>query len=280
MLRESPMAYWRGKKALITGGSSGLGLHLAKTLVAHGSCVAIVGRSKAKLDDAAETLRALGGEVLAITADVALQGETRRSTDLVVDQWGCLDFACACAGASMRGAVVDTPRNQFERLLAVNFLAALDLAHATGPLLEAAAGAGSGGHLVLIGSLASKTASPLLGAYPASKFPLAALAQQLRLERGPEGLHTLLVCPGPLQRDDAGRRYDQQADGLPAEARKPGGGAKVRAIDPAKLATKILAACEARKSEIILPAKARLLFSLSQLSAPLGDWLVRRNTSG
>ena len=56
-----------------------------------------------------------------------------------------------------------------------------------------------------IGSLAAKTASPYLGAYPASKFPLAAYSQQLRLELAPQGLHVLLVCPGPIRTAAADR---------------------------------------------------------------------------
>ena len=134
--------------------------------------------------------------------------------------------------------------------------------------------------MVLIGSLASKTAAPYLGAYPASKFPLAALAQQLRLERGAEGLHTLLVCPGPIARDDAGRRYDAQAGSIPASARRPGGGAKVKAIDPAELASRILRGCEQKREEIVAPRKARLLFALAQLSPALGDRLLREKTGG
>jgi short-subunit dehydrogenase len=138
--------------------------------------------------------------------------------------------------------------------------------------------------VVLVGSLASKVAAGYLGAYPASKFPLAALAQQLRLEVGQHGPHVLLVCPGPIAREDATSdeprgRYADQAAGIPAAAHKPGGGAKVRAIDPAWLAEQILDACQQRRAELIVPNKARLLFAISQLSPRLGDWLLRRMTA-
>ena len=58
------------------------------------------------------------------------------------------------------------------------------------------------GHVVNIGSLAAKSAARWVGAYPATKFAVAAYSQQLRLELGPEGLHVLLVCPGPIPRKD------------------------------------------------------------------------------
>ena len=277
------MSYWRGKRTLVTGGSAGLGLRLATMLVGEGAQVAIVGRTQTRLDEAADQLRGLGGDVLTLAADVGQAGETRRVVDAAVDRWGGIDLACACAGRSMRGTVVDTPREQFEELLRVNFLSALDLAHAAGPHLEAAAASGGtpeggGGHLVLIGSLASKTALRFLGAYPSSKFPLAALAQQLRLERGPSGLHTLLVCPGPIAREDGGQRYAEQSTNLPHDARKPGGGAKLSAIDPDELARRILRACENRQPELVVPWKARLLFAISQISPAWGDWLLKKRS--
>jgi short-subunit dehydrogenase len=134
------------------------------------------------------------------------------------------------------------------------------------------------GHVVFISSLAGKIASRYLGAYAASKFPLGAYAQQLRLELGPQGLHSLLVCPGPIRRDDAGSRYDQQTAGLPTEARKPGGGVQLKGIDPDWLAKQILKACERRQAELIVPAKAKLLFAIAQLWPALGDWIVMRMT--
>jgi short-subunit dehydrogenase len=135
----------------------------------------------------------------------------------------------------------------------------------------------SRGHVVLVGSLASKVAPRYLGAYPTSKFPLVAYAQQLRLSWGANGPHVLLVCPGPIDRSDAGQRYDDATHGLPDSARRPGGGARVRAIDPRWLAERILSACEQRKSVLVVPAKARLLFLLAELSPRLGDWLLSRN---
>jgi short-subunit dehydrogenase len=140
----------------------------------------------------------------------------------------------------------------------------------------------SRGHLVLIGSLASKVAAGYLGAYPASKFPIAALAQQLRMELGDKGLHTLLVCPGPIARDggnESESRYANQAPGVPAAAQQPGGGAKVRAIDPTWLSERILRACEERRAELVVPRYARLLFAASQLSPRFGDWCLRKMTT-
>jgi uncharacterized protein len=269
------MTYWHGKRAVITGGSAGLGLAVAEELVSRGARVAIAARGLPKLEAAAESLAKAGGSVLPVAADVTRPEDVSRLASTVLSAWGGVDLLCQCAGRSMRGTVLDTPADEFHLMWETNFLSALRCTQAFAPALSQ-----SRGHLILVGSLASKAAAPYLGAYPASKFPLAALAQQLRLEIG-EGMHVLLVCPGPIARgesEDSAGRYAGNARDIPAGAHRPGGGARVRAIDPHWLARQILSACEARKPELVVPAKARLLFALSQLSPRLGDWLLRKMT--
>lgn len=271
------MTYWRHKRALITGGSAGLGRALARSLAEHGARVLIVARNASALDAAAQELRAAGGDVLAVAADVTKQDDIDRVNGVVQSAWGGLDFLCNAAGSSMRGTALDTSIDDYQRLWEVNFLSAVRCAQPFAPSLFE-----SHGHLVLIGSLASKLAPRFIGAYPATKFPLAAFAQQMRLENSERGLHTLLVCPGPIAREESDpktSRYVHQTAGLPESASRPAGGAKVRAIDPHELAEKILRACERRQPELVVPARARLLFAISQLAPQLGDWLLRKMTS-
>jgi short-subunit dehydrogenase len=221
-------------------------------------------------------LKAAGGEVLPVACDVTAQADVERLAVTVSSAWGGVDLLCHCAGRSMRGTALGTSIEDYCALWDTNFLAAVRCAQVFGDWLTA-----SRGHLVLIGSLASKVAAGYLGAYSESKFPLAAFAQQLRIENGSQEMHTLLVCPGPIARADGNAaRYESQASDLPDVANRPGGGAKVSAIDPQELALKILQACEARKAELIVPRRARLLFVASQISPRLGDWLLRKMTSG
>ena len=81
-----------------------------------------------------------------------------------------------------------------------------------------------------------------------------------------------------MARDDAGSRYADQTAGLPEHAQKPGGGAKLKLIDPDRLATRILDACRRRRPELVVPGKARLLFAVSQLWPRLGDWILNKKT--
>lgn len=246
---------------------------MAAVLAAKGARLTLVARDIGRLEKTAEELKLPAERRHLVAADVSVAGAGEEVVQAAIGRWGELDAVAHCAGKSMRGLALDTPRAEFEELLAVNFLAAVDLARASAAEL-----AQRHGHLVLIGSLASKVAPKFLGAYPASKFALAAFAQQMRLEHGPSGLHTLLVCPGPLARDDAGERYADP--NLPASAQRPGGGARTKLIDPKWLAEEILRACESHRAELIVPAKAKLLFTLGAISARWGDWLLGKQTGG
>ncbi len=264
---------WSGKHALVTGGTAGLGRHFAHACAARDMVVTLVARDEMRLNSEADRLRTLepNASIHTLVTDLAEAGAASEAAKLTSDRQP-VDMVCHCAGKSARGRLAETSRSDFESLLKINFLAAAELATALGSQL-----AKRQGHMVLIGSLASRVAPAYLGAYPTSKHPLSALAQQLRLELGPEGLHTLLVCPGPITRDDSGQRYNKQAADLPEEAKQPGGGAKLKTIDPKWLCEKIFSTCERRKPELIVPSKARILFTLTQMSASWGDWILSRS---
>ena len=173
----------------------------------------------------------------------------------------------------MRGDVLTTTPAQFQELWECNFLGAVSVTQAALEELTARQG-----RIVLVGSLASKVAPRYMGAYPASKFALAAYAQQLRLALAPRNVRVLLVCPGPLARDADDTRYEADDPTVPAEARGPGGGARIGTIATNDMAARILRASAKGKRDLIVPARARLLFALSQLSPRLGDWLLARKT--
>jgi uncharacterized protein len=268
------MGYWKDKTVVVTGGSQGLGWAISRAFAAGGSRLVLAALPDPQLEASAEALRAAGGEAIGIPTDITRQADVDALVEQTRQRFGRADVLVNCAGRSSRGNVLDTTPEQFQQLLDLNFLAMARCTRAFGSdLIE------SRGHIVNIGSLAAKSASRHMGAYPASKFPVAAYSQQLRLELNPLGVHVLLVCPGPLARPDAGQRYDDQASQLPEAARKPGGGVKLKGIPPEKLVAKILYYCERRKPELIMPARARLLFALAQLSPTLGDWIVTKMTS-
>jgi short-subunit dehydrogenase len=267
------MSYWQSKVALVTGGSAGLGRAIARELVARRAKVVIAARTADKLEAAAAELSASGAEVLAVPADVTRDDDVDALLARAIERFGRLDALFNNAGRSDRGAAIETSPEEFATLVDLNLVALVRCTRAAMPHLLA-----SKGHLVNIGSLAGKTAARYMGAYSASKFAVTAYSQQLRLELGPQGLHVLLVSPGPIARDEPRRYSSEKVDALPESARKPGGGVKVGLIDPNHLARKILRACERRSAELVVPGRARLVFAVSALWPSLGDWIVRKMT--
>ena len=267
------MDYWENKVVLITGGSSGLGRAIAEAFAGAGAKIALVGLEQPQVEQAAAEMRSAGRDVLGLAADITRQDDVDTLFARTMERFGRLDVLVNNAGRSMRGGVLDTTPEQFRDLMELNLIALVRCTRAAMPhLLERC------GHVVNIGSLASKSAARWVGAYPATKFAVAAYSQQLRLELGPKGLHVLLVCPGPIHRD-APRLYPLEGESdIPEAARRPGAGVRLNTIAPEKLTAAILRACRRRKPELIVPAKVRMLFGIAAFCPTLGDWLVRKNT--
>ena len=237
---SSPMSYWADKVAVITGGSGGLGRSIAHALARRGLKIVLAARNSEQLESATATIRSAGGTALPIVADITCQDDVERLFHRVIEEFGRLDVLVNSAGRSARGQILDTTPEEFKALMELNFIAAVRRASVPRPELLK-----NHGHLINIGSLSGKSASRYVGAYPASKFALSAYTQQLRLELSPQGLHVLLVSPGPIARENAEQRYSDQVAGLPERAKKPGAGVKLRAVSPDKLSEAIVRACEA-----------------------------------
>lgn len=267
--------YWHNKVCVVTGASAGLGLEISKALARRQARIVVNARDEDRLLEAADQLKETGAEVLPVVGDLTCQDDVDNLAESVRQRYQQVDFLCNNAGRSTRSKILDTTPEEFQELLDVNLLATVRTTRALAEMLIQ-----QQGHIVNIGSLASKVAPRFMGGYPASKFAVAAYSQQLRLELGPLGLHVLLVCPGPIRREADAARYNERSEGLPDEARRPGAGAKLRGIAPDWLAEKILSACERRKLELVVPGKVRALLALSQLSPRLGDWLLKRATGG
>ncbi len=265
------MSTWRDKVAIVTGGSSGLGRAIATALVQRGAKVVIAARTAEKLDATAAELRDSGGDVLAVPTDVTRDDDVQTLVAKTIERFGRIDALFNNAGRSARGTAIDTPPEEFAAMTELNLIALVRCTRAAMPHLLAA-----NGHLINIGSLAGKTAARFMGAYSATKHAVSAYSQQLRLEMGPQGLHVLLVSPGPIARDEPRSYSAEEQASLPESARKPGAGVKVNLIQPDWLANRILDACQRRKPELVVPSKARWVFAVSQLWPSLGDWIIRK----
>ena len=267
------MANWTDKVVVVTGGSSGLGRAIAAEFAGAGSRVICLARDEQKLTQTATELSQSGAAVSGVVADVTDDQSVAAAVEEIKNQHGQIDVWINNVGRSLRVGLTDARVEDFQELMEINFLSAVRCSLAALPELDR-----TSGHLVNIGSLASKSGWPLVAPYSASKHALAAYHHQLRLE-GPRSIHYLFVCPGPIRRSDGGTRYADQASTLPEEAAKPGAGVKLKGIPPEEIAERIRVGCEKRTADLVMPGKARIAFALAQLSPRLGDYLLKKFSS-
>ncbi|MGB0595227.1 MAG: SDR family NAD(P)-dependent oxidoreductase [Rubripirellula sp.] len=262
--------------AVVTGGSAGLGLVIAKTLLCNGFRVVIVGRDAGRLESA---VMMLGGPehegVLFQVCDLTQRSEVEGLIAFVSQSVGRLDVLVNCVGASDRGLIENLEVKHLENLWHQNVVTALLCSQFALPLLEA-----SSGTIVNIGSLASKVGARYIGGYSTAKHALAGMTQQMRLELKPRGIHVALVSPGPIARTDAGERYRESIDStLPPQASAPGGGTRVKGLQPERVAAAVMRCINRRAVDVVLPGHLRILIALGHAFPRLGDWLLLRFTS-
>lgn len=269
--------------ALVTGGSAGLGFVIARKLLDAGYSVVIVGRDSGRLDDAMVRLDperclsrtdGVGQSLSCFSCDLTDAEAVEQLLSNTLESHDRLDVLVNCVGASDRGLLENLEADRVEFLFRQNVITALLCSQKSLVALEK-----TGGVIVNIGSLASKVGARYIGAYAIAKHALAGMTQQLRMEVKPRGIHVCLVSPGPIRRDDAGQRYHQSIDGLPAQAARPGGGTRVKGLPPERVADAVLSAIKHRRPDMVLPRYLRLLIMLGHASPRLGDWLLLKFTS-
>ena len=257
------------KRCIVTGASAGLGRIITATLVRRGDRVMAVGRDPARL----EALDAIGGHVSTCRADVTQTDDCTRIVEAAAADLGGVDVLVNVVGLSDRGRVDTLSSDRVRELIDANVISTLGMIRAAAdPLAQ------SRGVVINIGSLAARVAAPHLGGYAIAKHALAGLTGQLRLEWRDRGVHVGLINPGPIRRDDAGTRYAID-DQLPESARQPGGGTRVKGIEPQVVADAVVRMIDRRIPDIVLPSHLRYLIALGHLSPRLGDWLVRKFSS-
>tara|TARA_R110002049_G_scaffold2750_10_gene22416 strand:+ start:50953 stop:51837 length:885 start_codon:yes stop_codon:yes gene_type:complete len=264
--------------ALITGGSSGLGLAIAHAFVRSGYRVVIAGRTETRLESAAIELRRhtkSDNWVTTIAADASRDEDVTKMMDEIQATLRRLDVLINCAGASDRGLIENLQADRLEALIRQNVITALLCSQAATPMLEQQSGV-----IVNIGSLAGKVGARYIGGYAAAKHALTGMTQQMRLELRSRGIHVALVSPGPIRRTDEGNRYRAMVDeSLPEQASAPGGGTRIKGLDPAAVAAAVLRCVERRSPDVILPGHLRVLVAIGHLIPRLGDWLLLKFTS-
>ena len=182
----------KGKRVLITGGSSGIGLSIAGAMLTRGARVVITGRRPDVLKAAADELRKGGGSVDDIAADAGT--ETGRATTLAfaLQKLGGLDVLVNNAGGVRAGRLEDTTEAEIRTMIEVDLVAPIMLTRAALPELRAS----KEGLVVNITSGIALVAAPFYSTYAGVKGGLAKFGESLRRELTGEGVHVMTVYPG------------------------------------------------------------------------------------
>ncbi len=188
----------QGTVALVTGSSSGIGAATATRLAAEGAAVAIVARRRDRLDELSSTIRNAGGSAFVVEADLTDQSQAVDAVERTVSELGQLDTVVNNAGVMLLGPALESPTDEWERMLALNVQGTLYVTHAALPHLVRAAedSARRVADLVFISSTAGRVVRPGGNVYSLTKFGIGAFAESLRQELIEQRVRVSVVEPG------------------------------------------------------------------------------------
>ena len=252
---------FHGRCVVITGGSRGLGLVMARQLAQQGARLAILARHGEELRRAEETLTDLGAEVLALPCDVRNQEQVNDAMDRTIAMFGGVDVLINNAGVIQVGPLEHMSIKDFEDALAVHLFGALYAILAVLPSMRRA----GAGRIVNVASVGGKIAIPHLLPYCASKFALVGLSNGLRAELRRHGIFVTTVCPGLMRtgsprnalfKGQHRREYAWFAvsDSLP-----------LLSMDAERAAAQTLEACRRGAAQLILGAHTKGAVLLNEL---------------
>jgi NAD(P)-dependent dehydrogenase (short-subunit alcohol dehydrogenase family) len=245
---------FKGKSVLITGGSRGLGLVMARQFAREGAHLSICARDEHELARAREDLQRLGAEVLTIQCDVTNNDEVQQMIRVVTERFGRIDILVNNAGIIQVGPLEVMTFDDFQQAMKSHFWGPLQTILAVLPTMRER----GEGRIVNISSIGGKISVPHLVPYCASKFALVGLSEGLRSELRKDGVLVTTVCPGlmrtgsPRNAEFKGRHREEYAwfsisDALP-----------LTSISAERAARQIIEACRHGDAELIISVQAKL----------------------
>ena len=251
----------RNKTVLITGGSRGLGLVLAREFAFEGARVAICARDQEELELAGIDLRNLGAQVMTVKCDVTNASEVENMVNEVRGRFGKIDVLVNNAGTIQVGPLEVMNREDFEKAMQAHFWAPLNTMLAVIPEMRER----GDGRIVNISSIGGKIAVPHLVPYSASKFALVGLSKGLRAELRKDGVVVTTIIPGlmrtgsPRNANFKGKHREEYAwfsisDSLPFTS-----------IKAERAARQIVDACKQGRAELIISIQAKAAVAFDAL---------------
>lgn len=206
-----------GKVAVVTGAGSGIGKAAAVRLAAGGASVVVTSRTQEEIDKTRDEIIAAGGKALSVVADVSEPKDVVNLVGQTLGTYGRIDIVVANAGINgMWAPIDDLNLEEWDKTIKVNLRGTYLTLHHTVPALKK-----QGGSIIIVSSINGNRTftSPGATAYSATKAAQVAMAQQLALELGEDGIRVNAVCPGAIETeidDNSQQRNSDEAE-VPVE---------------------------------------------------------------
>lgn len=181
----------KGRTAFITGGANGIGLGIAKALLAEGCKVAIADIRPESIQSALDSLNS--PMAMGVTLDVSSRGDFSRAADEVEQHFGPVTLLFNNAGVNLFQSIDESSYDDWDWVLGVNLYGVINGIQTFVPRIKAH---NLGGHIVNTASMASFLAGPIPGIYNCSKFAVRGLSESLRYSLAPQGIGVSVLCPG------------------------------------------------------------------------------------
>jgi NAD(P)-dependent dehydrogenase (short-subunit alcohol dehydrogenase family) len=250
----------KGKVAVVTGASSGIGEAVARELALRGASVVLASRAVDRLEALRREISASGGLALAVETDISDRASVEAMIGHTVGEFGGLDILVNNAGLGLSGRIAEVRTEDVRHVFEVNAIGPLNC------IQSALEHMGEGGRIINVSSVVGRRAIPKVGAYCASKFALNALSDALRVEVAGRGVSVTSVYPGTTRtsfRENSRRTRDEKRGWRP------------KGVTPERVAQKIADAAEKGPRDVYVTLPDRLFVAGVTLFPGLADRALR-----
>lgn len=192
-----PTGAMHGRTALVTGASSGLGLHFAQTLARAGAAVALAARRIDRLEESCRQIEAEGGRAIAVQMDVTSAASIHAAFADATARLGRLDVLVNNAGTTLTKPLLDITEQEWDGVMDTNLKGCFLTAQEAARIMVAQ----GGGSIVNVASILGLRVAAQLAPYVASKAALIRLSQAMALELARHGVRVNALCPGYMETD-------------------------------------------------------------------------------